>query len=111
MVHLGIFYLIAEFLSLKNNFLWLCSCMYRPNSHSLKQSFWDEIRTSNFIIPLPWVICRDFNTVYSLQDKMSDLPNVEDIHSANDLVDDLNLSEPPSFGKKFTWTNGQVDLT
>ena len=110
-VYLGTFCLTVEFLRLKDNFLWLCTSVYRLNSRSLKQSFWDEIRTCNGAISLPWVICGDFNAIFYIQDKMSGIPNLEDIHSAHVLIGDLNLIEPPTFGRMFTWTNGQVEPT
>lgn len=43
-----------------------------------------------------------------LQGKNSGLPNLHDIHSANNLIRDLSLLEPPIFGGCFTWTNGKV---
>lgn len=43
-----------------------------------------------------------------LQGKNSGLPNLHDIYSANNLIRDLSLLEPPIFGGCFTWTNGKV---
>ena len=108
-VHIGTFYLTVEFLHLKDNFHRLRTSVYGPNSRDLKQSFWNEIKLSNGSISLPWVICRDFNAIFSTKDKMSGLPNLVDIHNANVLMSDLSLLEPPIFSRRFTWTNGQSD--
>ncbi|XP_039142274.1 uncharacterized protein LOC120279409 [Dioscorea cayenensis subsp. rotundata] len=44
-------------------------------------------------------------------DKNGGVPNLVDINSAQNLLNDLNLCEPPLVGRKFTWTNGQIDPT
>lgn len=56
---------------------------------------------------MPWVICGDFNAIFSLEDKGGWNPNLADIRDANSLMHDLCLHEPPAFGRRFTWTNGQ----
>lgn len=51
----------------------------------------------------------DFNAIFNVRDKSSSNPNLEDIHCANSLLHDLGLQEPPSVGRRFTWTNGQAE--
>lgn len=57
----------------------------------------------------PWVICRDFNAIFSLEDKAFGTSNLEGLHLANMFLQDLGLRDAPSVGRRFTWTNGQVD--
>lgn len=54
------------------------------------------------------MICGDFNSIFSPSDKSNGTFNCEDIRLAQGLVADLHLLEPPFFGKRFTWTNGQA---
>ncbi|XP_039136364.1 uncharacterized protein LOC120273726 [Dioscorea cayenensis subsp. rotundata] len=44
---------------------------------------------------------------FSLEDKRVGNPNLADIRDASSLLHDLCLHEPPAFGRRFTWTNGQ----
>ncbi|XP_039141329.1 uncharacterized protein LOC120278666 [Dioscorea cayenensis subsp. rotundata] len=56
------------------------------------------------------VICEDFNSIFAPSDKSSGVANREDIRLAQAFLSDLHLLEPPSIGKRFTWTNGQSAL-
>lgn len=46
---------------------------------------------------------------FAQEDKASGFSNLEDIRNTNSLLQDLGLHEPPSVGRRFTWTNGQAD--
>lgn len=41
---------------------------------------------------------------------MFGVPNLIGIRNANDFMLDLGLLEPPTIGRRFTWTNGQAGL-
>ncbi|KAH7690552.1 RNA-directed DNA polymerase protein [Dioscorea alata] len=105
----GTFSLTIDFYSKVDNRHWRCTSVYGPNARSLKRLFWEEIRASKGGTNIQWVICGDFNAIFSTDDKHSDVHNFEDIRCANDLMQDLCLLEPPAIGRKFTWTNGQAD--
>lgn len=60
---------------------------------------------------LPWVICGDFNIVFTLQDKNKGDVNPKDLSTSQNLLSDLNLIDPTIHGHQFTWTNGQADPT
>lgn len=106
LIHLGKYCSIVEFTNQPDQFSWLCTIVYGPNKRHLKPDSWNEIRISNDARQLPWIICGDFNVIFSLNDKSLDNPNLEDISNAQKLIRDLNLIEPPLRGRKFTWTNG-----
>lgn len=59
---------------------------------------------------IPWVVCGDFNAIFSLEDKILGSHNLVDIHCANIFLNDFSLLEPPSTGRRFTWSNGQANL-
>lgn len=105
----GKFCMSVDFLSIKDNFAWCCTSVYGPNARSLKSDFWEELRGCGVSPTVPWVLCGDFNAIFSLEDKTKGEPNLADICSANSLLQDLCLFEPPAVGRRFTWTNGQAD--
>lgn len=75
----GIFSLTVEFCSKRDNMVWRCTSVYRPNDQNLKSDFWEELRASGGTINVPWVVCGDFNAIFTLDDKCSGAPNLEDI--------------------------------
>lgn len=105
----GRFSLTLEFTNKMTRDIWVCTTVYGPNSKQLKRHFWEEIRHSSSHPSLPWVICGDFNSIFDPADKSNGSYHREDIRLAQNLIMDLQLLEPPSFGKHFTWTNGQAD--
>lgn len=56
-----------------------------------------------------WVIFGDFNTVFSMSDKNKGLPNLSDLDSGQNLLEELNLVDPPFHSRGYTGTNGQSD--
>lgn len=56
---------------------------------------------------LPWVICGDFNAIFSLDDKSGGPLKLLDIRNASSFLHDLSLFEPSAMGRRFTWSNGQ----
>lgn len=111
MLFTGSFYLSMEFRNKTNNVSWVCTSVYGPNARHLKPGFWNELRTCQPNLEIPWVICGDFNSIFSPSDKSNGLHNREDIRLAQYFMSDMQLLEPPSFGKCFTWTNGQTNPT
>lgn len=105
----GIYCLSVEFRCKTNNVRWVCTTVYGPNLHHLKPDFWNEIRLCYPGDGIPWVICGDFNSIFSHMDKSNGCPNLSDIALAQSFLRDLHLLESPAFGKRFTWTNGQAN--
>ncbi|KAH7656135.1 DNA-(apurinic or apyrimidinic site) lyase protein, partial [Dioscorea alata] len=66
-----------------------------------------EIRSCCPSADLPWVICGDFNSIFDPLDKLGGKHNREDLRHDQNFLRDLQLIEPPSLGRRFTWTNGQ----
>lgn len=46
------------------------------------------------------MICRDFNAIFSLEDKSSGDPNLVDIRGATALLQELCLIEPSNVGRR-----------
>lgn len=104
---LGDFSLTVIFSSKVDNFSWRCTSVYDPTVRNFKNAFWEELREINLLPHFPWVLCGDFNAIFSRDDKLSGAPCLSDSRSAQELMHNLGLWEPPSVGKRFTWTNGQ----
>lgn len=88
----------VDFHSKMDNVCWRCTSVYGPNARNLKPSFWEELRNYDNRLDIPWVIYGDFNAIFSMEDKASSYPNLEDICSANALFQDLGL-----LGATFSW--------
>lgn len=101
--------LTVEFYSKNVNLTWRCTLVYGPNARSLKLAFWEELRSNVSPPGMPWIICRDFNAIFNLEDKNGGPPNLEDIRLANLFLHELQLLEPPTVGRRFSWTNGQAE--
>lgn len=111
LVKKGLFSLKVDFYSKRDNLLWRYTTIYGPNARTLKQDFWDELRSCLDSQEIPWIICGDFNAIFDLGDKSGGPPNLEDIRDANAFLHDLHLLEPPMKGRRFSWTNGQAEPT
>ncbi|XP_039120313.1 uncharacterized protein LOC120256691 [Dioscorea cayenensis subsp. rotundata] len=107
----GAFSVSVDFFSKKENFHWRCTSVYGPNVRQLKAEFWEEIRGRCPAQGVPWVVGGDFNAIFALEDKSDGPPNLRDIRDASSFLNDLSLFEPPTVGRRFTWSNGQVNPT
>ncbi|KAH7692001.1 RNA-directed DNA polymerase protein [Dioscorea alata] len=79
LIKVGTFSLTMEFHSKRDNFSWRCTSVYGPNGRSLKPAFWEELRDCGGDQAFPWVICGDFNAIFTLEDKNSSNLNFDDI--------------------------------
>lgn len=109
MTKVGAFSLTVELCSKSDNLKCCFISVYGPNMRSFKMSFWEELHDCYSDSSIPWVVCGDFNAIFALEDKLSGIPNLDDIRCANAFMFNLGLLEPPSSGRKFTWTNGQAN--
>lgn len=107
LIHKVVFSIKLEFSNLENNSKWACTSIYGPNIRSLKVDFFNELRNIRNIHSLPWVICSDFNIIFSLDDKNKGELNPRDLASSQNLLGELNLFDPPLHGRSYTWTNTQ----
>lgn len=60
---------------------------------------------------LSWVICEDFNTVFTSHDENKGDINPRDISTSQNLLNDLNLIDHPIHDRRFTWSNGKANPT
>lgn len=105
----GAFSITVKFRDKRDNFSWRCTSVYGPTARAHKQIFWEELRSCGGDPMIPWIICGDFNAIFTMEDKPSGAPNLQEIRIANRFMWDLRLCEPPTVGRRYTWTNGQRD--
>lgn len=65
--------LTMNFCFIKDNFRWRCTTVYEPNSWSPKEAF-RKLRGCVNMTNVPWVICGDFNAIFTQEDKASRVP-------------------------------------
>ncbi|KAH7677354.1 DNase I-like protein [Dioscorea alata] len=100
----------VDICSNRDRLCWRCTRVYGPNARSWKPAFWGELRDYATEANVPWVLCGDFNAIFSLEDKPSGIPSLVDIRMSSSFLHDFLLREPSAMGRRFTRTNGQADL-
>lgn len=68
--------------------------VYIPNSRALKNDFWNELRFVRNLSSSSWIICGNFNDIFSLNDKNKGIPNLMDLSDAQNLLNNLNIIDP-----------------
>ncbi|KAH7684024.1 RNA-directed DNA polymerase protein [Dioscorea alata] len=111
LLHKRSFSITLEFTNQSDNTIWACTGVYGPSSRPLKDDFRNELRTIGNLHSLPWVICGDFNLQFTSNDKNKGDLHAREIVTSQNLLNDLNLVDPPLHGRRFTWSNGQADST
>lgn len=109
LIHKGAYSIALEFTNKENSSTQACTGVYGPNTRSFKVDFYNELQTIRNSHSLPWVICGDFNTIFSLEDKNKGDSNSRDVFSSQGLLGELSLIDPPLHGNSYTWTNDQFE--
>jgi hypothetical protein len=89
--------------------IWWLTCVYGPQGDSEKIEFLQELRDIRNACVGPWVLAGDFNLIYKSSDKNNTNINRATIGRFRRMINDLSLKEIPFHGRKFTWSNQQVD--
>ncbi|KAH7677378.1 RNA-directed DNA polymerase protein [Dioscorea alata] len=111
LIHKRKFSITIGFSNSFNNSNWACSTsVYGLNSSSIRTDFWNELLLIKNLIFIPWVICGDFNTVFTQEDKNKGDINLRDISNSQNFLFELNLIDPSFNRRRFTWNNSQSDL-
>lgn len=74
---------------IKDNFVWVLSNVYAPNTKSRRAKFWKSLATDRLqFADQSWIIMGDFNTPLKDEDKMGGIPLHLD--GKQDLMDFIN---------------------
>lgn len=82
-LNVGEFSLMIEFCSKQLKLQWQCTSVYFVVVRSRKLAFWEELRISVGLPVGPSIVCSDFNTIFVITDKVTGVPNMEDICNVN----------------------------
>ncbi|GKV02389.1 hypothetical protein SLEP1_g14827 [Rubroshorea leprosula] len=89
------------------------SFVYADNSPDQRRQLWDELVALSRVLPkVPWILGGDFNEVRYLQERSDWIQNMrfsKDSILFNDRLNEVELSDLPAFGPKFTWSNKRIE--
>jgi exonuclease III len=88
---------------------WWLTCVYGPQTDADKVLFLQEIRDIRVVCVGPWVIAGDFNLIYKASDKNNMNLNRAMMGRFRNVINDLALREVQLHGRKFTWSNQQIN--
>ncbi|XP_019155207.1 PREDICTED: uncharacterized protein LOC109184888 [Ipomoea nil] len=92
-----------------SNKIFQCSIVYGLYSVVERRQLWNKLMELNPQSNVPWLVCGDFNVVKCPEEKQGGV--IPSNYFTKDFVDccsSLGLSDAPSIGNFFTWTNGRV---
>jgi mannosylglycoprotein endo-beta-mannosidase len=107
--HIGDFSISAEVRSLADNKFWAITSVYGPQSRLDKLRFLAELQQIGSSIQSPWIVCGVFNLVCSAEDRSSGRINRRLVNKFRHTLNSLSLQDMPLQGRRFTWSNGQLD--
>ena len=90
---------------------WWLTCVYGPQGDDNKILFLQELRVVRAACPGPWLLLGDFNLIVRTEDKNNGHVNRAMMGRFRRLINDLELSELPLLGRKYTWSNQQDSPT
>ncbi|XP_060202618.1 uncharacterized protein LOC132631036 [Lycium barbarum] len=74
-----------------------------------RQTLWEELRELDQRIQSPWLLLGDYNAVLSIDDRTNgNAVQDSEIKDFRDFINDTGMTELPTRGRKFTWTNNHV---
>nr|GLL21477.1 uncharacterized protein LOC109184888 [Ipomoea trifida] len=92
-----------------SNNTFVCSIVYGLYSVVERRDLWSKLISLRSSVSLPWMICGDFNTVKSPDEKIGGV--VPTNYFTKDLVNCctyLDVIDAPSIGNFLTWSNSRV---
>ena len=88
-----------------NGNAWWLTCVYGPQHDQNKIQFLQELRDIRAQCFGPWLVVGDFNLIYRDEDKNNANLNRAMMGRFRRWINDMELSEIPLHGRKFTWTS------
>jgi exonuclease III len=90
---------------------WWFTGVYGPQPDDQKLQFLNELRTFRSACFGPWIIGGDVNLIYRAEDKNNSNLDRAMMGRFRRILNELNLSELPLMGRKFTWSNERASPT
>ena len=74
-----------------------------------KRPLWDNLRSFNSSLEIPWLLLGDFNNVREVEEKSNGIPITPyEVRDFNQCCYDIGISDFWSTGAFLTWTNNSV---
>ncbi|XP_073049686.1 uncharacterized protein [Primulina eburnea] len=93
----------------KDEFKWWFTAVYGPCKPRQRDFFWDELAGLHSICGERWCIGGDFNVVRNLNEKMNSNSLTPSMYCFDNLIQELELYDPPLLNAKFTWSNFRIN--
>ncbi|XP_074300991.1 uncharacterized protein LOC141632336 [Silene latifolia] len=85
--------------------------VYACNGTQERKKLWVKLSQIKIQIQVPWVICGDFNTVLSPNERLGGHSTEEEIDDFKQCVDECEVMDCPASGSLYTWCNKQDPTT
>lgn len=103
--------IIGQIMDKSNNDRWTIMDVYGPQDDVAKVLFIEEFKgLKQFALPC-WMVLGDFNLIKKAKEKNDRNINLQMMGRFNSAVDDLELTEYPLLGRRFTWSNECDNVT
>ena len=103
----GQFSLSCKFRNVSNQFEWIFTGVYGPNTNRERRQLWEELAGIISWWDAPWCIGGDFNVVRFPSEKSGQGPYSTAMQEFSDFIADFGLLDTPLEGGKFTWSNNR----
>jgi hypothetical protein len=103
------FSLTISFSAMHNGDQWRRTNVYDPCQEPDRSSFLNWFKNCEVDDRINWLFLGDFNFYRSLENRNKPGGNILDTLHFNDTIGHLGLIELPLKGRKFTWSNMQMD--
>jgi exonuclease III len=91
---------------LVDDFDWVCSGVYGPQSEENRQFCWEELSSVRQRWAAPWCVVGDFNAIRMPSERLGCNRFNSSMHSFSDWIDTQNLIDLPLVGGCYTWSSG-----
>ncbi|CAL5414539.1 unnamed protein product [Camellia sinensis] len=82
--------------------------VYGPNEVVKRKETWDSLVRLKSSFLGPWCLEGDFNEIRSISERIGCSRRDRGIRDFNNMIDQLELIDMPTLGRKFTWCNSQA---
>ncbi|KAM3020904.1 hypothetical protein ACUV84_040901 [Puccinellia chinampoensis] len=96
---------VTLYVDFVNGNKWWHTIVYGPTEDAERPSFLEELREVRAICNGLWTVAGDFNLILNAEDKNNSRLNRRIMGRFRRLVSDLELTEAPLIGRKYTWSN------
>ncbi|XP_020272560.1 uncharacterized protein LOC109847740 [Asparagus officinalis] len=106
--HVSIFSVLVFLHHKPSNWRFTSTSVYAPTDRDDGDVCWWELNRVRDIFSGPWVLCGDFNTTLSSDERSDRNGSLRDINSFRDFISSASLIDLPLSGRSFTWSKKRL---